>query len=383
MRTQSVSGRKLSWFLATILAIGVLVTVLLVTNTYGTSEASAQGTGDQVGGQAAASEPPVAAGDEPVARVASTVGPSAVQINVRGNGGAEQRAGQGAEEQGGGQGVGSGVIYREDGYIVTNNHVVEGAGEVEVVFADGSQEAAEVVGTDELTDLAVLKVDRNDLPAADFADSGKLVPGQMAVAIGSPQGLQSTVTAGVVSGLNRDFPARLSGGQQQSALVDLVQTDAPISPGNSGGALANKDGDVIGINVAYLPPGQTGAESIGFAISSNTATDVADQLIESGEVAHPYLGVSLSDLTPEAAQRFGLKADSGAVIAEVAPGEPASRAGIGAGDIITRVGTEKIESSGDLLTALREYQPGETVEVTVLRDGQEQMLDVRLGERSV
>lgn len=379
MRIQSVSGRKLSWFLATILAIGVLVTVLLVTNTYGTSEASAQGAGDQ----AAASEPPVAAGDEPVARVASTVGPSAVQINVRGNGGTGQRAEQGAEEQGGGQGVGSGVIYREDGYVVTNNHVVEGAGEVEVVFADGSREAAEVVGTDELTDLAVLKVDRNGLPAADFADSGKLVPGQMAVAIGSPQGLQSTVTAGVVSGLNRDFPARLSGGQQQSALVDLVQTDAPISPGNSGGALANKDGDVIGINVAYLPPGQTGAESIGFAISSNTATDVADQLVESGEVAHPYLGVSLSDLTPEAAQRFGLKADSGAVIAEVAPGEPAARAGIGAGDIITRVGTEKIESSGDLLTALREYQPGETVEVTVLRDGQEQTLDVRLGERSV
>lgn len=375
MRIQSVSGRKLSWFLVAISAIGVLVAALVITNDDGTREAGAQ-TPTTAPTTAPSSEAP---GGEPVAQVASTVGPSAVQIDVRGNSG----GGQGVEEQGGGQGVGSGVIYREDGYVVTNNHVVEGAGEVEVVFADGSREAAEVVGTDELTDLAVLKVDKDGLPAADFADSGKLAPGQMAVAIGSPQGLQSTVTAGVVSGLNRDFPARLSGGQQQSALVDLVQTDAPISPGNSGGALANKDGDVIGINVAYLPPGQTGAESIGFAISSNTVNEVADQLIESGEVAHPYLGVSLSDLTPEAAERFDLQADSGAVIAEVAPGEPAAQAGIEAGDIITRVGTEKIESSGDLLTALREYQPGETVEITVLRDGQEQTLDVTLGERDV
>lgn len=201
----------------------------------------------------------------------------------------------------------------------------------------------------------------------------------MAVAIGSPQGLQSTVTAGVVSGLNREFPSELTGGSQ-SALVDLIQTDAPISPGNSGGALANREGEVIGINVAYVPPG-SGAESLGFAVPSNTAVSVADQLIESGEVAHPYLGVSLGDLTPEAAERFGLRADSGAVIAEVIPGEPAARAGIEAEDVVTAVDSEEIESSGDLLSALREYEPGDTVALTVLRHSGEVEAEVRLGER--
>ena len=364
MRIRSMETRQLSWLLALAIAVVVLAGVLLVTNDHGTVEAGAQTT---------ATESQAVPGDEPVARVASTVGPSAVQIDVLGDGG---DGGNGE-----GQGVGSGVIYREDGYVVTNNHVVEDAGEVEVVFADGSREAAEVVGTDGLTDLAVLRVDRDDLPAADFADSGELVPGQMAVAIGSPQGLQSTVTAGVVSGLNREFPAELSGGGQ-SALIDLVQTDAPISPGNSGGALANRAGEVIGINVAYLPPG-AGAESIGFAISSNTAISVADQLIESGEVAHPYLGVSLSDLTPEAAEQFGLQANAGAIVAEVVPGKPADRAGVAAEDVITSIDSEEVESSGDLLTALRGYQPGETVEISVLREGQERTLDVELGERDV
>ena len=201
----------------------------------------------------------------------------------------------------------------------------------------------------------------------------------MAVAIGSPQGLQSTVTAGIVSGLNRESPAELSGGGQ-SALVDLVQTDAPISPGNSGGALANRDGEVIGINVAYLPPG-AGAESLGFAIPSNTASAVADQLIQSGAVAHPYLGVSLGDSSPEAAESFGLQADSGAVISEVIPDEPADQAGIEAEDVVTAVGFEGIESSGDLLSALHEYRPGDTVALTVLRNGEEVETEVRLGER--
>ena len=358
MRTRSLKVQRPSWLTVAVLVVGVLAVVLFITNGEGAGEARAQNSDPS----SSISE------DEPVAQAASTVGPSAVQIDVLGN-----------DNEGGGQGVGSGVVYREDGYIVTNNHVVEGAGEVEVVFADGSREAAEVVGGDELTDLAVLRVDRNDLPVATFADSGGLTPGQMAVAIGSPQGLQSTVTAGVVSGLNREFPARLSGGGQ-GALVDLVQTDAPISPGNSGGALANREGEVIGINVAYAPPG-SGAESLGFAIPSNTAISVADQLIESGEVAHPYLGVSLGDLTPEAAERFGLQADSGAVVAEALPGEPAAQAGVEAEDVVTTVDSEEIESSGDLLSVLREYAPGDTVTLTVLRDGEEVAFEVRLGER--
>ena len=362
MRIKGARTRNLPGLLVAALAVGILVAVLLTTGDNGTGSAGAQTADESSSG---------ATENEPVTQVASTVGPSAVQIDVSEN-----------DDEGDGQGVGSGVIYREDGYVVTNNHVVEGADEVEVVFADGSRETAQVVGNDELTDLAVLQVNRNDLPAAEFADSGDLVPGQMAVAIGSPQGLQSTVTAGIVSGLNREFPAELSGGQQ-NALIDLIQTDAPISPGNSGGALANRDGEIIGINVAYLPPGQTGAESIGFAISSNTAISVADQLIESGEVAHPYLGVSLSDLTPEAADQFGLPADSGSVVTEVVPNEPAAEAGIEAEDVVTVVGSEEIEGSGDLLTVLREYEPGENVKVTVLRDGQDETLDVTLGERDV
>lgn len=346
-----------------------LVLIVAVVAVFGAGYLILGGTPEEspiVGTPSAVAQPEVPE-DEPVAQVASTVGPSAVEVDVPGANG----------ERGG---VGSGVIYREDGYVVTNNHVVRGAGEVEIVFADGSRETGEVVGGDEVTDLAVVRVDRNDLPAANLADSGGLVVGQMAVAIGSPQGLQSTVTAGVVSGLNRELPPELTGGAQ-SALVDLIQTDAPISPGNSGGALANRDGEVIGINVAYLPPGQTGADSIGFAIPSNTVSQVADQLIENGEAVHPYLGISLGDLTPEAAEQFGLEADAGAVVGEVIPGEPAAQAGVEVEDVIVAIDSEEVESSGDLLSALRRYAPGDTVTLTVLRNGEEIDLQVRLGER--
>ena len=313
-------------------------------------------------------------GDEPVARVAAEVEPSVVQVNVSG----VHRTPFGAQKQ---EGIGSGVIYRSDGYIITNNHVVEGARTVEVAFADGTTEHGEVVGTDPITDLAVIKVNRDGLPAASFSDDRQLAVGQLAVAIGSPSGFQSTVTSGVLSGMGREFPPELTGGQQESSLVDLLQTDAPISPGNSGGALADRDGQVIGINVAYLPPNETGAEGIGFAIPSYTVVSVADQLIQSGEAQHPYLGVSVSDLTPQVSNRFGVSAESGALIAKVEPGGPADGAGIRAGDVVTGLDSTDIRSSGDLLSALRQYQPGDKVELTVLRDGQKSTFDVQLGER--
>ena len=311
--------------------------------------------------------------EEPVARVASRLGPSAVQINVSG----VQQTPYGPRE---GEGVGSGVIYREDGYVITNHHVVDGASEVDVLFADGTTERGEVVGTDPTTEIAVIKVDRDGLPAASFAEDP--VVGQMAVAVGSPSGFESTVTSGVVSGLGREVPSEYTGGRQDSALVDLIQTDAAISPGNSGGALANRDGEVIGINVAYLPPSETGAVNIGFAIPSDTATSVADQLIETGEAVHPYLGVFLSDLTPEAARSFGSQADSGALVERVEGGGPAAEAGIERGDVVTEAGSQEVRSSGDLLSALRDYAPGETVDLTLSRDGQEMQVRVRLGERS-
>jgi S1-C subfamily serine protease len=314
--------------------------------------------------------------DEPVAQVASQVGPSVVQVNVD----VTQNTPFGPQSE---EGIGSGVIYRDDGYIVTNNHVVKGATELNVAFADGTTEPAQVVGRDPRTEMAVIRVDRNDLPAAKFNEDEDLVVGQLAVAIGSPSGFESTVTSGVISGIGREFPAEFTGGDPAatSALTDLIQTDAAISPGNSGGALADRDGEVIGINVAYLPPSDTGAVNIGFAIPSDTAASVADQLIETGKVSSAYLGVVTTDLSPEDAERFGLPVESGAIVGQVEPGSGADAAGVRRGDIIVRLGDDPIDNAGDLFGALRDYQPGDTVELTVVRDGEELTLDVTLGER--
>jgi serine protease Do len=314
--------------------------------------------------------------DEPVAQVASQVGPSVVQVNVD----VTQNTPFGPQSE---EGIGSGVIYRDDGYIVTNNHVVEGATELNVAFADGTTEPAQVVGRDPRTEMAVIRVDRDDLPAAKFNEDEDLVVGQLAVAIGSPSGFESTVTAGVISGIGREFPAEFTGGDPAatSALTDLIQTDAAISPGNSGGALADRDGEVIGINVAYLPPSDTGAVNIGFAIPSDTAASVADQLIETGKVSSAYLGVETTDLSPEDAERFGLPVESGAIVRQVEPGSGADAAGVRRGDIIVRLGDDPIDNAGDLFGALRDYQPGDAVELTVVRDGDELTLEVTLGER--
>ncbi len=328
-----------------------------------------KGQGDHAGAQDA-----LAAEVSPVAEVARRIEPSVVQVNVS----SIQTSPYGPREA---QGLGSGVIYREDGHIITNNHVVAGADTVNVAFADGSVEKGEVVGGDPYTDIAVVKVDRGNLPAADFADSGDLVVGQLAVAAGSPSGFQSTVTAGVVSGLNREIPPEITGGSQQSALVDLVQTDAAISPGSSGGALVDRSAEVIGINAAYLPPAQTGAVNLGFAIPAATATDVADSIIEDGTAEHPYLGVSLIDLTPEIARRFDASVESGAIVTGVDPDGPASDAGIEPGGVVTAVEGERVTSSGDLLAALRRFDPGEPVEITVAGDGNAREFTVELEER--
>jgi serine protease Do len=330
------------------------------------------GTGRTQTAEPVKSAPAGIPADEPVAKVASVLSPSVVQINVSGI----QRTPFGTQKE---EGIGSGVIYRSDGYIITNNHVVEGSREVEVAFADGTTERGQVVGTDPTTDIAVIKVNRDSLPAASFA-SGDPIVGQMAVAVGSPSGFESTVTSGVISGTGREIPAEYTGGMQDNSLVDLIQTDAAISPGNSGGALADREGRVIGINVAYLPPAQTGAENIGFAIPADTAVSVADQLIKNGEAVHPYLGVYVSDLTQETARRFQSSVDSGALVEKVQPGGPAADAGIRRGDVVTALGSQEIRSSGDLISALRNYQPGDTVKLTILRNGEKSQLQVNLGE---
>lgn len=314
--------------------------------------------------------------DEPVAQVASQVGPSVVQVNVR----AIQQTPFGVQEGGG---LGSGVIYRRDGYVITNNHVVEGAESVNVAFADGTTAEGQVVGTDPGTDLAVVEVERGDLPAAAFQEEAPTV-GQLAVAIGSPSGFQSTVTSGVISGLGRSLPEALTRGE--TALVDLIQTDAAISPGNSGGALVDREGEILGINVAYLPQTQSGApvQGLGFAIPAATAVDVADEIIETGRASTSYLGVTTNDLTPETAEQFGLSVDSGALVTDVGSGTPADRAGLRAEeDVITAVGDSPIASSGDLLGALRDYDPGDTATLTIAdaRTGEERTVEVQLAER--
>jgi serine protease Do len=351
-----------------LLIIAALAVVLLV----GCSEEES-GPGEKYVAQVPVQASTQIPADEPVARVASQVEPSVVQVNIEAI--ATTPLGTRRDE-----GVGSGVIYREDGHIITNDHVVEGANEVNIAFIDGTTARAEVVGRDPRTEIAVVRVNRDNLPAAAFNEEEPII-GQLAVAVGSPSGFESTVTSGVISGLNRELSPQLTGGQQQiPSLVDLIQTDAAISPGSSGGALANRDGEVIGINVAYLPP-ESGAQGIGFAIPSDTAISVADQLIETGEVSSPYLGVSLADLTPQAAEEFGLDVDSGAVVLEVVPGTPADEAGLRVEDIIVGLDDTPIESSGDLLGALRDYEPGDTVQLTIVRDDDEQTFDVTLAER--
>lgn len=356
-----------------LLAVAVLAVVLV--SGCSNSNSNAAATKSQNVAKSAPAASSSIPKDEPVAQVAAQVGPSVVQVNVKG----VQQTQMGPQQE---QGIGSGVIYRKDGYIITNNHVVQGASSVSILFADGKTAKGQVVGTDPYTDIAVVKVDRNNLPAAKFTNNKKLLVGQLAVAIGNPSNFQSTVTSGVISGVNRELGPQLGGGGPASpSLTNLIQTDAAISPGNSGGALADRSGEVVGINVAYLPQTQSGqpVEGIGFAIPAATATSVVDQLIANGKAVHPYLGISnFADVTPQMAQQFGIKAKSG-VIVQVRQGGPAAQAGLETRDVVTSIGSQKIKDSGDLISALRDHKPGDTVEVKATRGGSEKTFNVKLG----
>lgn len=368
---KELSLRSRAWLVFS----AVIVALFLVASC---SEDPAPGPKQDNVAQTAPEPDPAVPSNEPIARISSQMSPSVVQVNVSNI----QTTPFGEQEQQGG--LGSGVIYRSDGYVITNNHVVQGAEQVNVALANGTTVQGEVIGGDTRTDIAVVRTERQDLPAASFQTNGAPTVGQLAVAIGSPSGFESTVTAGVVSGLNREISPQLTGGVQEAALVDLIQTDAAISPGNSGGALVNRDAEVIGINVAYLPQTQTGQPTagLGFAIPADTATLVADQLIETGEVSTAYLGIGLADLSPQDAQQFDLPVVSGAIVTNVEPGSAADDAGLRTEDIITAIDDTPIEDSGDLLAALRDYQPGDTVQVSVVRqNGNEQTLNVTLDER--
>ena len=273
------------------------------------------------------------------------------------------------------RGVGSGVIISPDGYIVTNNHVVEGATQIKVTLHDRRVLTGKVVGTDKLTDIAVIKVDAHDLPSMSWGDSSKLQPGQTVLAFGSPFGvLQFSVTRGIVSAVNRSSmgsDARTPGG--------LIQTDAAVNPGNSGGPLVNAHGELIGIN-QMIATNSGSFAGASFAIPSQTARAIATQIIQTGAVHHGYLGISMNDVTPENAQYFNLKEALGAIAAQVTPGSPAANGGLKSGDVIVSLNGHTVENGGALQLNVAQLTPGTHVSMGILRNGTPQTLNVTLGE---
>ncbi len=269
--------------------------------------------------------------------------------------------------------AGSGFIVDPSGYVVTNNHVVKNGKDIKVTLVDGTSLNAKVVGTDAIADLAVLKVDAgHPLPSVEFGDSAKTRVGDWVVSVGNPFGLGGTVTAGIVSANGRDVPS-----EERSAYVDYLQIDAPINQGNSGGPTFNEEGRVIGINTAiYSPSG--GSVGIGFAIPSNIAKPIVDQLEKNGSVTRGWLGVQMQPITPDMEDALGLNSTNGVVVADVVHDGPAAKAGLKSGDVIVGFGDQQIKNSHDLALAVGNTKPGESVPTKILRDGKEQTIAVAI-----
>jgi serine protease Do len=271
------------------------------------------------------------------------------------------------------KGLGTGMIMDPEGHILTNNHVVGGASKIQVLLADGEQYSAKLVGADPKTDLAVIKIEaKKSLPHVIFGDSDKLKVGEWVVAIGHPRGLDQTVTQGIISAKHRQ------GITDPSSYQDFLQTDAAINPGNSGGPLLNLEGDVIGVNAAIASQ-SGGFEGIGFAIPSNMALHVAQQLIANGKVQRGWLGVSIQELTPELAKSFGLDRPKGALVADVVKGGPADKAGLQRGDVVMAFRGKDVRNASEFRNAVANTPVGQEVPVTVLRKGQSQTLTVKIG----
>jgi len=276
--------------------------------------------------------------------------------------------------------LGSGVIIDPQGYVVTNNHVVEGNESLSVIMASGDKKDAELMGTDAFSDLAVLHVEGDHFPAAELGDSGQLQPGERVIAIGSALGnFHNTVTAGVISGLERSIAV-----DKSFAMEGLIQTDTAINRGNSGGPLVNLQGQVIGINTIIIRGDSYSgdvAEGLGFAIPSNTVRLVVEQLIAKGRVSRPFLGISHQEVTPRLAAYYNLAVNHGVLVLQVAPATPASRAGLEVGDVIVAISGDPINPENPFLNVLVRHQVGETVTLSVNRFGRELALEVTLEER--
>ncbi len=331
--------------------VGLLITGVALTALFGGAVGGA--VGYTVAQSNSSSSTTVASGGSVVpasgsiAAVAAAVQPSVVQLNVSGSQG---------------DGTGTGFVVSSDGYIVTNNHVAGdpgNGGTIEVTFVDGSTATGKLVGADPGYDIAVVKVDRTDLPALTLGSSDAVNVGDVAIAIGSPLGLQGTVTSGIISALNRPVTA---GGQGDVAYINAIQTDAAINPGNSGGPLVNAAGEVIGVNSAIATLGMgdaSGSIGLGFAIPVDTAKRIIDELINTGTSQTPIIGVQL-DMSFEG---------PGGVVAQVTSRSPAQAAGLQEGDVITKVDGNIISDSTGLIVAIRANAPGDKIELTVLRNG--------------
>lgn len=277
------------------------------------------------------------------------------------------------------RGQGSGFIIRSDGLILTNAHVVSGADRVTVTLTNGQQLQGQVMGADPLTDVAVVKVNSTNLPTVRLGNSDQLRPGEWAIAIGNPLGLDNTVTVGIISATGRSSAAV----RVPDKRVSFIQTDAAINPGNSGGPLLNQRGEVIGMNTAIIG----GAQGLGFAIPINTAQRIADRLITTGKVDHPYLGINMIGLTPEVRQQINsdsssglrIQDDRGVLVAQVLPNSPAARAGMRPGDIILRVNGQAVSKAEDVQRAVESSAIGGTLQVELRRRGQLIILAVSPG----
>jgi len=278
------------------------------------------------------------------------------------------------------EGLGSGIIVNQSGYILTNNHVVDKATTLKVELSDGRNFPAKVIGTDPQTDVAIVKINSSNLPILPFANSDGARVGDLCFAIGNPFGQDHTVTMGIVSAKNRSL-------ERGTALQNFIQTDASINPGNSGGALINAKGELIGMNTMILTGGNSGFGGeggnvgIGFAVPSNLAKQVMDQLIKNGKVSRGYIGIELGDLTPELAQQFGIAGKHGAVVGTVTPGAPGDKAGLKTGDVITAIDGKPVANADELTMEVIGHSPGSTVTLDVLRNGQPVTEKVTLAQR--
>ena len=316
--------------------------------------------------------PKVSRDTDAVIAVAQKVKPSVVNIRTHSQVGGTFHSE--LEESG----MGSGVIFRSDGYILTNNHVIEGADVIFVAIGNEPDVRGRVVGRDPETDLAVVKINKKDLPAAELGSSSDLRVGELVVAIGSPFGFEHTVTVGVVSALNRNVT--IPGEDQVQTYTDLIQTDAAINPGNSGGALTNASGQVIGVpSLIFSASG--GSQGVGFAIPINLAKDVAEQLIKTGEAVHPYIGIVGTTVDKDVAKQFNLSVEEGAMINRIASNTPADKAGMKAGDVVTTFDGKPIKTMDDLIAAIRAKKVDDKVKLTFVRGKDKKEVELTLAEK--